>query len=298
MRSTLVFVFAFVLLVSAGPAAAHGNHLSVDDQYADDGAVVVETVFTSSDGFLVLHADDNGEPGEPIGHTPIESGFATGVTVNVSDEYRGTQNGQRAVWAVLHLDDGDGKFEPGRDAPVPAFGGEAEKRFTVDTRSAGPASVVVSDIDSQETNGTVVIDRAALGKTGALVVRADRNGEPGPVVGRTSLDAGVHENVAVELDESYYRNQDSRFGLWATLDERGSPVTVDGAPIASEFGVRKVENAPSQTASARAGEDTGPASQSGAAEGSGVEGLGFGVGVAILATIVAATTVLVRSRRR
>lgn len=289
-----VCMLVCLFVVCAGPASAHGNHLSVDDQYSEDGTVVVETVFSSSEGFLVLHADDGGEPGEPIGHAPTDFGFTTGMEVNVSEEVWRNQENAMTVWAVLHLDDGDGEFEPGRDEPVPAFGGEAEKQFVVGKRGAGPASVVASDFDSQETSGTVTVDRVALGRDGALVVRADRNGTPGRAVGRTSLSAGVHENVTVSLDRSFYREQASRFTLWATLAEGGSPVVINESPIASEFGVRKGERSSTSTTG---GPDstTRAGAQAGGAKGtSGAFGPGFGVGVAFAVVVVVA--MLVRSR--
>lgn len=298
MRSAVVLglALAFALLVSAGPAAAHGNHLSVDDQYTENGTVVVETVFASLDGFVVIHADDGGEPGRPLGHAAIDTGITTGARVPIGEEWS-ARDGPQRVWAVLHGDDGDGSFEPGRDEALPNFGGEAEREFTVETRAAGPASVVANDIDSQATTGTVTVGRVALGTDGALVVRADRNGEPGRVVGRTPLAAGVHEDVAVDLDDSYYRQQDARFGLWATLEENGAPVRLDGAPVASEFGVRKTERTNGTTA---VGADGPPDVTREDTDRSRADSVGDGPGFGVLAAALAFVVVVFargRSRR-
>ncbi|EMA52499.1 MULTISPECIES: DUF7282 domain-containing protein [Halococcus] len=286
-----------VLVIGATPASAHGQHLSADAQYADNGTVVIESLFTATGGFLVLHADDGGEPGEPIGHSPTEYGYETGLTVNVSDETWQAWNGSRTVWAVLHLDDGDGEFDPADDEPVPAFGGSAKQSFAVDKRAAGPASVVASGFGSQPTSGSVTIERVALGHEGWVVVRTDRDGEPGAVVGRTALAAGVHENVSVTLDQSSYRNQDSRFGLWATVAERGSPVMIDGAPVASDFTVRKAANTTGADATTTA-TATSTRSTAGTSEASATEGSGFGFVVGILAIAGTAALALVRRRRR
>lgn len=298
MRLLVLVVLVCALVAGVPTVSAHGNHVSVDDQYVENGTVVIETVFTSSDGFLVLHADDGGEPGDPIGHAAVEFGFETGLEVTVNETGWRNQSGPTTVWAVIHRDDGDGRFDPDRDEPVSSFGGEAEKRMVVAERSAGPASVVAADFDSQATNGTVLVDRVALGRDGALVVRADRNGTPGRVVGRTRLDAGVHEDVRVALDRSYYRTQDTRFGLWATVSENGSPVVVDGSPVASEFGVRKHR---ATATDARAGTDGatdsvttgGPESPGTQPDATGTEGPGFGVLYEIAAVVIA---VLLRSR--
>jgi hypothetical protein len=242
MRRALAVAVCCVLVIGATPASAHGQHLSADAQYADNGTVVIESLFTATGGFLVLHADDGGGPGAPIGHTPIEYGYETDLTINVSDEAWQAWNDSKTVWAVLHFDDGDSAFDPADDEPVPAFGGSAKQSFTVGKRAAGPASIVASGFGSQPTNGSVTIERVALGRDGAVVVRADRDGKSGEVVGRTALAAGVHENVTVALDPSSYRDQDARFGLRATVAERGSPVMIDGTPVESDFAVRKTDN--------------------------------------------------------
>ncbi|EMA44682.1 DUF7282 domain-containing protein [Halococcus saccharolyticus] len=294
MRRALAVAACCVLVIGATPASAHGQHLSADAQYADNGTVVIESLFTATGGFLVLHADDGGEPGAPIGHTPIEYGYETGLTVNVSDEAWQAWNGPRTVWAVLHLDDGDGEFDPADDEPAPAFGGSAKQSFAVGKRAAGPASVVASGFGSQPTNSSVTIERVALGRDGAVVVRADRDGEPGAVVGRTALAAGVHENVSVTLDRSYYRDQDSRFGLWATVAERGSPVMIDSGPVASDFTVRKAANTTETDATTATA--TSARSTTGTSEASTTEGPGFGLAASVL--VIAGTVALALARRR
>ncbi|WP_049903089.1 DUF7282 domain-containing protein [Halococcus agarilyticus] len=294
MRRIVAVAVCCVLVVGATPASAHGQHLSADAQYAENGTVVIESLFTATGGFLVLHADDGGEPGAPIGHAPIEYGYETGLAVNVSDDAWRDWNGSKTVWAVLHLDDGDGAFEPADDEPVPAFGGNAKQSFVVGKRASGQASVVASGFGSQPTNGSVTVERVALGRDGAVVVRSDQDGEPGAVVGRTALDAGVHENVTVDLDPSYYRDRDSRFGLWATVAERDSPIVVDGAPVASEFTVRKAGDEPGAGATTTTATSARPTS--GASDASATEGSGFGLVAGVLA--VAAVAVLASARRR
>ena len=230
-----------LLIGGVTPAGAHGNHISVDAQASANGTVVIESLFTSAEeGYVALHTDDDGEPGQVIGYAPADYDFHTGLSVEIESSTWTEWNGSRTVWAVLHRDDGDGSFDPETDEVLSSFGGSASARFTLEKRAPGPASVVVSGFRSQPTdNASATIQRVALGRSGALVVRTDENGSPGDVVGQTSLDAGVHENVIVPINESYYRNHGPRFTLWAALEERGKPVAVDGTPIASEFVVRK-----------------------------------------------------------
>ena len=229
-----------LLIGGVTPAGAHGNHISVDAQASENGTVVIESLFTSAEeGYVALHTDDDGEPGRVIGYAPADYDFHTGLSVELESSTWAEWNGSRTVWAVLHRDDGDGSFDLETDEALSSFGGSASARFTLEKRASGPASVVVIGFRSQPTdNASATIRRVALGRSGALVVRTDENGSPGDVVGRTSLDAGVHENLTVPINESYYRDHGPRFTLWAALEERGEPVAVDGTPVASEFVVR------------------------------------------------------------
>jgi hypothetical protein len=241
VAAAAVTIVVVLLVVGAPPVGAHGNHVSVDAQASANGTVVIESLFTAAEeGYVALHADNGGEPGRAIGHAPIDYGFHTGLSVDVDNATWAEWNGSRTVWAVLHRDDGDGSFDPGTDEVLSSFGGSASAGFSLGKRAAGPASVAVSGFRSQMIeNASVAIRRVALGRSGTLLVRADENGSPGGVVGRVPLDAGVHENVTVPIEASYYRDHGPRFTLWATLEERGDPVAVDGTPVASEFAVRK-----------------------------------------------------------
>lgn len=62
-----VLLAVVVLVGVAGPAGAHGYHLTANPQLSDDGTIVVESLFALSDGFVVLHADEDGAPGDPSG---------------------------------------------------------------------------------------------------------------------------------------------------------------------------------------------------------------------------------------
>ncbi|MFC6733176.1 hypothetical protein ACFQH3_04170 [Haladaptatus sp. GCM10025707] len=62
-RVVVAVVVAASLLAGATAVSAHGNHLSADSQVSGDGSVMVERLFVDQDSYLVLHADDEGEPG-------------------------------------------------------------------------------------------------------------------------------------------------------------------------------------------------------------------------------------------
>ena len=66
-----------------------------------------------------------------------------------------------------------------------------------------PESSMVVRSQPKGGGGTVRIASFALGAPGYVVVHADANGRPGPVIGRSDLiEAGTYQNVSVEIDAS------------------------------------------------------------------------------------------------
>ena len=58
-------------------------------------------------------------------------------------------------------------------------------------------SVTVRD---QTVNSSVVVQRVVSGGPGWIVIHADANGSPGPVIGYTAVKEGVNTNVKVRID--------------------------------------------------------------------------------------------------
>lgn len=247
-----VFGVALLVVLAAVPApvSAHVNHVEADPQVVDDGRVVAETAFIAVDGWVVLHADDGGEPGEPVGHTAIssEGGLKEDVPVPVSEDVWRDWSGTRTVWVTLHNDDGDGEFEPSEDELLSTFGEPAGTEITV--RKAGrPARVLVASFAPQRTDDSIVtVRRVSLPSDGHLVVHNDTDDAPAEVVGVTPLDAGTNRNVSVALDGAFFASQGSRLTLWGvaytddgdgTFDEDDAPVRAGDRLVGSQFGVQK-----------------------------------------------------------
>ncbi len=108
------------------------------------------------------------------------------------------------------------------------------------TAEALSPAVAVSDQELSE--GTVTIDAVTAAEPGWIVIHADDNGGPGPVIGFAPVAAGENENVVVEVDEA---------GLTETLHAmlhvdagvageyefpgEDGPVTVDGTVVMQPF---------------------------------------------------------------
>ncbi|MFC6836926.1 DUF7282 domain-containing protein [Halomarina ordinaria] len=317
-----------VCAVVPAPASAHANHLTVDTQVVADDRVVVENAFVSVDAHVVIRADDDGAPGEPLGSTRVSPGMHTAVEVPLDE---GTLDANRTLWAVLHRDDGDGEFSPDDDRALTYFGSVAGERFAARATDADSgANVVAEGFSLQRADrGSVSVERVELPRDGHLVVRdatgATENGSEnasaanGTVVATRALDAGVHEDVPLDLSPANLTVDRGTADLVATVhvdDGDGTdgdgdrPVRVGDERVGSAFSVAVGEtsgpeslgdpdlNTPTETPDE--GERTS-APGTDADDGDGASddtvglGPGFGVFVALLA--LAVTGVLALSRR-
>ncbi|WP_435318617.1 DUF7282 domain-containing protein [Haloarchaeobius sp. TZWSO28] len=256
----VLVVAAAVVVVT--PAAAHGNHLSVDAQVSSDGTIVVESMFMTNPGHLVVHQNQGGEIGPPLGNAYVQQGFHSDFAVAIGDQYWADQDGTRSYWLVLHRDDGDGEFEPGTDTPIQGIAGNyAGQQVAVGKSADGAVRVVTGGFTTQRVDaGAVTVRRVDLDRPGYVVLRnVTDDGSTGEIVGTTALDAGSHGNVSVPLSESFFdslsvnKSTELEAVLYAS-DGDGSfaadsddPITVGDETVSSRFDIRKVENAQATT---------------------------------------------------
>lgn len=256
-RTLALVVVVAGLVLSAGVVVAHGNHLTADAQLSDDGTVVVENLFLQEGGYLVLRADDAGSPGEVLAHKQLGSGYRAAEPIAIDDQFWQDQGESMTIWVTLHDDDGDGQFEPNSDDTIfQSFGGFAGTDVTVGKHEAGKTYVVAASAYGvrQETNGsTVTVDNVSLASPGYVTIHAvEQDYSPGDAVGHTQLEAGSHENVTVDIDESFYESLDDRFRLYAIVHtddgdgefdpESDPPVTVGEEVVGSSFDLQKASD--------------------------------------------------------
>ena len=90
------------------------NAVAVSD-YTLGKTVSVASVLLQKPGYVMIHEDDRGNPGKIIGTSKLLlAGESTNVVVNLT---RASKEGEE-LYAMLHLDDGDGKFNATTDSPV------------------------------------------------------------------------------------------------------------------------------------------------------------------------------------
>jgi hypothetical protein len=94
------------------------NALVVQDQRPGK-AILVSFVGIEGSGFVTIHADGGGKPGDLLGVSALVAEGATDESVKLS---RATRDGE-TLYAVLRKDDGDGMFDASDDEIVKDFQG-------------------------------------------------------------------------------------------------------------------------------------------------------------------------------
>ncbi len=225
-------------------AGLHGNHVSTDPQVVANGTVMIESLFLIESGFLVIRADDDGQPGDPIGSVYVESGFSRSVTVDTDDGFWADRDGPVTLHAALHADDGDREFEFGEDDLLssPATG-RAVSAFRAE-RGRTPAYVSARTFSGQRiAEPRITVSRAALPADGSVVVHAATEElTVGERLGSRSLSAGRHDNVTVPIDAAYLESlpYDQPTRLWVTVHADDEPVTAGGDPVRTLVSIRRV----------------------------------------------------------
>ncbi len=170
------------------------NSVTVSDQMLGaDGTVMIDEVVSNGPGWLVIHIQADGGPGPIIGFAPVKDGLNSAVPVEI-DAGMATET----LYAMLHIDAGvTGEYEfPGPDAPATdAAGNVVTPPFTL----SGVNQVWVSD-QALSADNSVTIDLVYSEGSGWLVIHAEANGGPGPVLGQTQVVPGWNAAVVVAVD--------------------------------------------------------------------------------------------------
>lgn len=135
-------------LIAGAAFAQMSPEVVASDQEGDGSSVVVEKIVSSGPGFIVIHVDNAGAPGDVIGNSPVVDGENSNVSVALD---KSVENGT-VLWAMLHTDAGTaGVYEfPGADGPVSV--GDAivmqSFTFTVTSMMEDDSAVTTSETDT------------------------------------------------------------------------------------------------------------------------------------------------------
>lgn len=217
----------------------------VSDQGLLNGTVTIAEVISVGPGWLVVHAQANGGPGPILGFSTVNAGQNQNVAVEI-DAAAATET----LYAMLHTDAGVvGTFEfpDGPDVPATLNGQVITPAFVVtglaNHDNAMTPSVVVNN--QAIANGTVTISEVISDGAGWLVVHAQADGKPGPILGFSPVFDGENSNVVVEIDtdeatEILYAMLHTDAGETGTFefpDGDDTPVAVDGQVVTPSFSI-------------------------------------------------------------
>jgi plastocyanin len=159
----------------ADVAAAITPSVAVADQAIVDGTVTVVQVVSTGPGWLVIHAQQDGNPGPVLGYSPVAEGENSDVTVMI-DLGQATET----LYAMLHTDAGVvGSYEfPGADVPVLVDGQMVSPAFVVTaalaaTPTAEPATVEPTMAPAAEPTATAAAATEAPPEQGEAEVELE-----------------------------------------------------------------------------------------------------------------------------
>jgi predicted lipoprotein with Yx(FWY)xxD motif len=241
------------------PVTTGDPSVIVNDQETDGTSVIVADAFSQGPGWMVIHKQNKGNTGEPIGETHLNDGDNKNVVVKI-DPAQATA----VMYAMLHTDAGTiGTYEfPGPDVPVmlngtmlsPAF--NATIRSTLADAATSDASSMVMDTPSAEGKNLLVkvSDQALVGNTvkvddivssgpgWVVIYTKDGNGQPVDPIGHAAVNDGDNQMVMVQVNPvkamgTLYAQLHMDKGTVGTFEYPGAdaPVMVGDQMIASTF---------------------------------------------------------------
>ncbi|MGD2156346.1 MAG: cupredoxin domain-containing protein [Anaerolineales bacterium] len=212
--------------------------VTVEDQAIKDGTITVTQVVSNGSGWIVIHAQGEGAPGPVIGHAAVSDGTNSDVKVEVDVE-----SATETLYAMLHTDTGvEGEYEfPGEDGPVSVEGEIVTPPFQV-TGGLMMTQASVTVEDQAIKDGTITVAQVVSNGSGWIVIHAQGEGAPGPVIGHAAVSDGTNSDVKVEVDvesvtETLYAMLHTDTGVEGEYEFPGEdgPVSVDGEIVTPAF---------------------------------------------------------------
>ncbi len=251
-------------------AKAIADRISIHNQDITSGLVLVDSVTTDQDGWVVLYSSPNLSWNDIVGFAPVYRGTNSDLLVKIIDANK--VKNVTGLWAQLHADAGiRNVFEWGKTEQLPdgtsiqvfndfplvqnnhnimtSFATTTSTPVTSTTPLKGTNQISVGN---QSLNtGVIVIDSVTAAQNGWVVLYRKPSFSAGDIVGYAPVYQGINNGVKVTVDTTKLVNEPPE--LWAVLhvDEglpnvfewglRGRgfadpPVFQKGAPVAAGFG--------------------------------------------------------------
>ena len=163
------------------------------DQPVIDGTVEIERVISYGPGWAVVYRDEEGAVGTIIGWALLENGVNEQVVVPVVETAVTS-----VLYVMLHQDTGDpGEFGFPRSDPQILFQDRLPDPFAFNTTSG---NYPVARDQQLSVSNTVTVSLAVVDTNAWVVVYNDAAGEPGEIIGRSWVPAGVNREIEVTID--------------------------------------------------------------------------------------------------
>ena len=239
---TAVTAFATTgnLVTGATSAKTIAGGINIHNQDITSGLVLVDSVTTNQDGWVVLYGSPDFSSGNIVGYAPVYRGTNTNLLVKVDAS---KVKDQPMLWAQLHADAGiQNVFEWGNTRRLPD--GELVQVFndyplTQNNRyirasfatTASPAGTSTASqkgtnqisVSNQSLNtGVIVLDSVTAAQDGWVVIYRKPGFNASDIVGYAPVYQGTNYGVKVTVDTTKLTGQPPI--LWALLHvDRGMP---------------------------------------------------------------------------
>ncbi|RIK29415.1 MAG: hypothetical protein DCC55_37980 [Chloroflexi bacterium] len=139
--------------------------VTASDQESDGTSVTIANVAAAVPGWIVIHIDADGSPGPVLGQTAVEVGDNSDVVVALDPPLEG----DTALWAMLHVDEGAaGVYEfPGADVPVRDGDMIVMTPFTASVATLTVETAAEEEAMAEEAADEAVVEEAAEEETAA-----------------------------------------------------------------------------------------------------------------------------------
>lgn len=168
--------------------------VEVDDQdIAEDGLVLIDTLLAVKPSWLVVHATSNGAIEDILGSAYVEAGLHNNFVVPIL-----WREATPALAAILYEDNGRSRILdiPGEDLPILVGGSMVSNMFDVTL----PPDIVA--FDQPVIDGTITVERIISNGPSHVVVYYDDGDMPGLIIGSEFLEDGVNEQIVIEIIET------------------------------------------------------------------------------------------------
>jgi hypothetical protein len=182
---------------------------AVDQPIGEDSQVTLAKVELVEPGWVLIHADEDGEIGPAIGGLRLDSGVHENVALTID-----WRQATPTLYAVAHEDAGESSILdfPDGGRPVLVRGEPVVVAF----EATYPPDVLV--YDQPVIDGEISIERAISDGPGWVAIYNEVDGQPGFIIGTAPLEDGLNQAVSISLLEAALTPQ-----LFARLHHDSEP---------------------------------------------------------------------------